>query len=120
MPDPAGPLLGSIQWGETLSGHLQGLATSSVITQNPAGGEPAATTVADRAMPCQLTVRGWFATIPNVRAQKGTILACTQREIGPNNYWCQEADIIGTPVRNILGAVTYWKVEASYVLIPLS
>jgi hypothetical protein len=120
MADPAGPLLGGIQWGETLSGHLQGMATSSVITQNPAGGEPAATTVPDRAVPCVLTVRGWFASIPNVRAQKGTVLACTQREIGPNNYWCHDADIISTPVKNISGATSYWKVDATYILIPLT
>ncbi len=120
MTDPAGPLIGGIQFDETLSGHLQGLAGASAIVQNPAGGEPAAVTVADRSAPCALSVRGLFANIPNVRALKATKVACTIRGVGPVDYWCQEADIVGNPRKVLDDGSFKWVIEAQFTLYPLT
>jgi hypothetical protein len=120
MPTPAGPLIGGIQFDETMSGHLQGLAIASAVVQNPAGSEPAAVTVAGRSIPCVLAVRGLFAAIPNVRAKRGAVVSCTVRGVGPVDYWCAEAEIIGNPRQALHDGTAYWAVEAVFTLHPLA
>jgi hypothetical protein len=120
MPTPAGPLIGGIQFDETTSGHLQGLAIASMVVQNPAGSEPAAVTVAGRSLPCVLAVRGLFANIPNVRAKRGTIVSCTVRGAGPTDYWCAEAEIVGSPRQALHDGSTFWVVDATFTLHPLA
>jgi hypothetical protein len=120
MPDPTGPLLGGIQFDETLSGHLQGLAIASAIVQNPAGSEPVAVTVAGRSVPNQLTVRGLFDAIPNVRALAGTKIACTARGVGPVDYWCGGAEIVGNPRKAMVYGTAKWVIEAQLTLYPLT
>lgn len=120
MTTPAGPLIGGIQFDETLAGHLQGLAKASQVVQNPAGSEPAAVLVTVRAVPNQLTARGLFVNIPNVRALAGTVVSCTVRGVAATNYWCDRAEIVGNPTRASADGTDYWAIEAQFTLVPLT
>lgn len=121
MPNPSGPLIGGIQFDETLSGTLQGLATVAAVVQNPSGSEPAAVMVTNRAPPNQLQVRGLFASIPNVRTLQGTTLACTLRGVGPVNYFCTQAELVGNPTGALSDdGSSVWVVNAQFTLVPLT